>query len=188
MALDIDLDTYSPADADNLGELPAPGRYHARLDSADCNHKSKGGLTGKHLTFVLLTGRAAGYKVEETLWDNGSDDVKTRKAKDRQVRFAKRLGLLVVNGDKLAIAPGKHDFNDCLGAEVVIQIKHEKWESQDKTKSGTQVRMEMFGIWGVEDPEVKDVPKAPGGKSIPMTATSTQPAAAKSQQFDPSEL
>jgi hypothetical protein len=184
MAIDIDLDDYKPGEVDTLGDLPAEGKYHVRLDGAVVDHKAKSGLTGKELTFVILTGRNAGYKVTETLWDNGSDDAKTRKAKDRQVRFGKRLGLFVVAGEKLKIADGKHDFNDCLGTEVVIEVKHEQWESQGK--KGTSLRMTMFGIWGVDDPEVKDVPKA--NRTTVASIKAAEPAKPKAQAFDPNEL
>jgi hypothetical protein len=190
MALGIDLSRYNPNDVDNIGDIPPAGKYHVRLDGAARTRARGTNREGTELSFVLLVGRNKGYTVKETLWDGGDDDAKTQKAHDRTVRFAKRLGLIVVKGDALEYAEGKHDFSDVIGAEAIIKIKHEDWERDGK--KGTACRMEMFGIWSVDDPECKDVPKATGGGStaapVPSSASRTTPAPAKKMQFDPNEL
>jgi hypothetical protein len=165
---DLNLDGIDPNKVDDLpnsGGLVPEGKYHVRLDGAG-DTISSGGTQGTELTFVILTGKNAGQEVKETVWVSDNE-----KAKNRLVRFASRLGLLVRNTktNKYERVKDKHTFQDCIGAEVVIEVAHREYEKKDKSK-GKAANVTFGGIWTVDDKEVKDVPKAKAGTKPPPAA------------------
>jgi hypothetical protein len=158
---DLPLDDINPDTVDQVaksGGLVPPGKYHARLDGAG-DVTSKNGTQGTELTFTILTGTFAGSEVKETIWSSEND-----KAKIRLVLFASRLGLLAVDPKtkKYARVKDKHTFQDCLGAECVIEVSHREYEKRDKTK-GHAAQVTFGGIWKLDDSAVKDVPRAKAG-------------------------
>lgn len=169
---DLDLDSFNPAAVDAVGEaggLIPPGKYHARLEGAALR-TAKTGNSGSELVFTVLAGPFAGTEVKETLW--GGDN---ERNKNKTVLWGHRLGLLAVDPKtkKYVRVEGKTGFEDCLGAEVVIEVVHE----QDKTDPAKKWPRLAFGLWAVDDPKVKDVKKAAAPK--PGAAASPPPPPAK---------
>jgi hypothetical protein len=152
---DLDLDDYNPATVDAVaaagGMIPA-GKYHARLDGS-ADRTAKTGTEGTELVFTILTGPFEGREVKDTLWNGDSD-----AGKNRRVLFGHRLGLLAIDpkSKKYVRVEGKSGFEDCLGAEVVIEVVHEA-DQKDATKKWPRL---AYAIWAVDDAKVKDVPKA----------------------------
>ena len=115
--------------AKNGGLIPE-GKYHARLDGA-ADVTSKQHTQGTELTFTILAGPFAGQEVKETVWTSSND-----KAQNRVALFGARLGALVVDPKtkKYVRSPDKHTFQDCLGAEVVIEVSHREYDKKDGGK------------------------------------------------------
>lgn len=161
----IPLDGINPETVDQVaksgGLIPA-GKYHVRLDGAG-DVTSKEGTTGTELTFVLLTGPFAGQEIKEKLWQS-------EKTVNRCLLFGSRLGLLTVTGDaknkKFNRVKDKRTFQDCLGAEVVVEVAHRDYEKKDGSK-GKAANVTFGGIWTLDDKDVKDVPKAKAGSKPP---------------------
>jgi hypothetical protein len=169
MVDDLDLEGINPNAIDDLpksGGLVPEGKYHVRLDGAGDTSSKTNGTQGTELTFVILTGAHAGQEVKETVWKSDNE-----KAKCRLVLFASRLGLLVRNTktNKFERVKDKNTFQDCRGAEVVIEVVHREYEKKDKSK-GKAANVSFGGIWSVDDKEVKDVPKAKAGSKPPPAA------------------
>jgi len=171
---DLNLDEVNPEAVDAVaksgGVLP-PGKYHARLDGAKDVTSNQKGTPGTELHFTILAGPFAGQEVKMTLWD-------TAGTQNRVVLFASRLGLLRVNPQtkKYERVPGRHTFQDVLGAQVVIETENREYEKKGGGK-GTVPDVTFGGIWSPDDKAVKDVPKAkPGapaaGKPKPAYDTS----------------
>lgn len=170
MALVDDLLGFAPppdqAEKDIAsGGLPPEGLHHARLDGVR-EVTANTGSSGRELELKLLV---HGGTVKETLWISDNE-----KARTRQVIFAHRLGLLKkvqVNGQNAyAKVDGKYDLTNCLGAECIVEIKHEEDTFNDK-KSGkprtiTKAVLSFEGVYTLDDPRVKSVPRAIAG-SVP---------------------
>lgn len=168
---DLGLDNASWDDDDRdlklAGAIPE-GRYHARLTSAA--EKAAGEFVLDELKFEILHGPYKGKVIEEDLFHSGKDDDKTKKAKVKRRTYYHRLGLLTkseVNGEKkYALAPGKHHIRDCIGAEVIIDVKvaDEKWTDKKtgEAKSMKKNRLAYIGVFKLDDPEVANVPRATG--------------------------
>lgn len=156
---DLPLDDINPETVDQVaksgGLIPA-GKYHVRLDGAG-DVTSKSGTPGTELTFVILVGPFAGQEVKETVWVSD-------KAQNRVVLFGARLGALTQDPKtkKYVRAKDKHTFQDCLGAEVVIEVSHREYDKKDGGK-GKAAQVTFGGIWALDDKDVKDVPRAKAG-------------------------
>lgn len=162
------------------GGLIPEGKYHVRLDGAG-DTVSKNNNAGSELTFVILHGPFAGQEVKETLWSSEND-----KAKNRLVLFAHRLGLLKLNEKtkRYERVEGKSGFGDVLGAECVIEVAHREYEKKDKTK-GKAANVTFGGIWKLDDPDVKSVPKA---KPTGTNGASAKPAPTRKPAVDTSGI
>ena len=163
---------------------PPPGKYHVVLDGQRETTAKQSGNAGTELHFKILAAKNAddiGYTIKETLWHAGKDDAATKKMQQRAILFGAKLGLLVKNAKgTYERAKGKSDFADCLGAEAVIEITHEKYKT-DKGKEGTACRMAWGGIYTLADKEAKGVTTA-------KTDGAKVAAAPSRKKFDPSEL
>lgn len=159
---DLDLDGLNPqaveAVAESGGLIPA-GKYHARLEGvAEVTSRQKG-TPGTELHFTILAGPHAGREVKDTLWAGDSEI-----GKNRRVLFAHRLGLLAIDPKtkRYVAIDGRTGLEDCIGAEVVIEVRHEP-DQKDPEKKWARLG---FAVWAVDDPKVKDVPKAGRGKPV----------------------
>lgn len=164
--LDLDINPDTVDEAAKSGGLVPEGKYHVRLDGAG-DSTAKTGTTGTELTFVILTGKLAGKEVKETVWNSDKD-----AGKNRLLLFASRLGLLTRNdkAKKFERVKDRNSFQDCIGAECVIEVVHREYEKKDKSK-GKIANVSFGGIWTVDDKDVKDVPKAKAGtKPAPAPA------------------
>lgn len=163
---------------------PAPGRYHVILDGARETTAKNSGNAGTELHFKIIAAKNpddVGYTIKETLWHTGKDDAATKKMQQRAILFGAKLGLLVKNAKgTYERAKGKSDFTDCLGAQAVIEVGHEKYKT-DKGKEGIACRMSWGGIYTLADKEAKGVIVAKGDGTA-------KPAAPGKKKFDPSEL
>lgn len=182
--IDFDLDDEN-ATADKIeqfqktGGLVPEGKYHVRLDGWKPT-SAQSGLTGEELHYVIASGPFEGAEITDTLWNSDKDG-----AKRRAMLFGHRLGLLVRNGAKFKKAPGKESFADCIGAECVVEVKHEEYVNK-KGKKGIALRITFNGVWGVDDPSVKSLVKAAPAKS--PGAKPDEPAKAPKKKVDTSEL
>lgn len=156
---DFDLDQIDGQQIDTFqqsgGRVP-DGKYHVRLDGVKPG-TTPNGKEYQELTLVIVGGPHAGNEIRETLW--ASDKPAGVK---RLVLFGSKLGLLVRGeGGKFKKAEGKYSLGDCLGAEVVVEVKAEDWAKGDKR--GTRLAVTFAGIWSVNDPAVKSVAKGKAG-------------------------
>jgi len=166
---DFDLDQYDEKSIETFqktgGRLPK-GRYHVTLYGVK-PHTAKSNSTGTELTFRVIAGPCAGMDISEIIWDSETD-----AGRRRAILFGSRLGLLVrkQGGSGWALAPGKHDFGDCIGTDCVIEVQDETFTRKDNS-TGTKSRVSFNGIWPTNDPEVRSVPKAkPGTTPAPAPA------------------
>lgn len=166
------------------------GKYHVRLDGSR-NVDANSGSTGVELVFVTLAGPHAGAEVKETIWNakEDADDAKRATARNRLMLFGHRLGLLKQGaGGVLKKVEGLSDFGDVHGAEVVIEVKNEKNISKKDGKEYTNARVTFNGIFPVNDPKCKDVPKGKPTTAATKPASKTAPAKGGKKTLDPSEL
>jgi hypothetical protein len=164
MFADLPLNDVNPETVDALGAsggLLPEGKYHARLDGAAPVTSRTSGNDGTELTFCVLAGPFAGQEVKETLWVSD-------KTTNRVVLFGARLGALKVDPatKKYVPAEGKNTFQDCLGAEVVIEVCHREYTKKDNTK-GKAANITFGGIFDVNDKAAKDVVKLKAGATKP---------------------
>lgn len=162
--LNIGADT--PLDADETekqvmaGGLVPEGYHHAVLEG--CREvAAHNGSKGRELCFKIVAGAGRGMEVKDTVWFS-------EKATKRAVIIGHRLGVLkkVTGPDGkntfVEATPGR-DFTDALGASVVIDVKHEPDEytnEKGKKIQVTRCRLSFEGVLPLDDPRVKDVPKA----------------------------
>lgn len=189
---DLGLDTANWDNDDKgialAGAIPE-SKYHARL--VHVAERMAGEYTIDELKFEILHGPYAGKLIEEDLFHTGKDAEKTEKAKVRRRTYYHRLGLLEkteVNGEKkYTLADGKQHLRDCLGNECIIDVKVADEEFEVKKDGvGTGVRRKIkknklayIGVYKLDDPEVKAVPRAKGGSAPPVA----KPAASVSNDL-----
>jgi hypothetical protein len=164
------------------GMLPPEGLHHAILDGyRACTAHS--GSHGYELTFKILGGSHKGTEVKETLWASDKE-----QGKNRMMIFAHRLGLFtkVTENGKSVYKPveGKSDFVHCTGAEVIIDVKHEKWEKDGK--SGTKAILTFEGLMPLDDKRAAKVER--GAKPAAGSAAAVAGAASKATQKSFSDL
>ncbi len=103
----------------------AAGRHRARLESS--REISNARYPGYELTFRLVGGPHDGHLVTENLWVVAGAKRTARRAMDRVMLFMRVLGAIEkINRDGqdyFSPVPGKRDFNDCVGAECVIDVE-----------------------------------------------------------------
>jgi len=164
-----------------LGSVIPEGKYHARLVHAA--ERQAGGYTIDELKFEILHGPYKGKVIEDDLFHTGTDAQKTEKAKLKRRSYYHRLGLLTkseVNGEKkYTLTPGKNHIRDCLDVQVIIDVvaQEESWEDK-KTGANRKMmknKLSYFGIYKLDDPKVKDVPRATGTPAPITSATKPAP-------------
>lgn len=164
------------------GDLPPEGVHHAVLTSVGPIPNCDG--RGWKMLFEIIAGPGKGATVEDVLWkpkgENEKNDAGTR---NRILLFGHRLGLLKkVQGkdgkESTVEVEGKHDFCDCLGATVFIEVHHEKeqYEKHGKAREITKAKLTFAGLLGADDKKVKGVAVAAG------SAAATAAKAAAGQQ------
>ena len=183
---DFDLSDYAPDSVEAVaaaGGMVPPGKYHVRLDGASDGRIGKSGNPSTDLEYTILTGPFAGKTVKDSVWHPAKGD--NGPSANRFVLVAHRLGLFGVNPKtkRYELVKGKDGFGSCLGAEVVIEVNHRTYTREDKSE-GKAVNVTFGGIYAVNDPKVKDVPKAAAGAKVVAQAK----AAATDKKFDPNEL
>lgn len=163
-------------DADALGErmeaggMVPEGLYPVRLEGAKNITSKQKETPGYELTFVILSGAFKGSQVTDTLWRTDNP-----RSRDRIALFGHRLGLLKrdENG-KLVPIPGKGEFIDVLDVEVLIEVEHEEYEREDKSK-GHKARLAFGGIYTADDAKALEKLKA----QVPGAAGAAGAAKAK---------
>lgn len=149
---DIDLGKVEKNMSNN--GLPAEGWHHAVL--VGCKKgQANSGTEFRELVFKILAGDSVGREVKESLF-------LSPKTKDRQLLFMMRLGVVgrkEVGGKTVATRiAGREDFTDVLGAQCLIEVKHEEYTKTDG-KKGTKAILSFGGLAEVADPKHKGVPK-----------------------------
>lgn len=187
-ALGINTAAYKPAAVESSmesGGIPAEGKHHAILDGFRLANANSG-ASGRELTFKIIGGPSRGLTVKETLWNPNPDlpdsDERKQKSVSRILLFAHRLGVVNKKGDGANAvyedAPGVTDFSDRFGAEVVIEVHHEEYERKDGKGKGKAAKLTFGGIFCVNDPKVKDVPRGSAAGMASSQTTAAPPAAA----------
>ena len=133
----------------------------------------------RELKFKIVAGAGKGFEVKESLWN--SDEA---KGKNRVLLFGYRLGVLQRVGEKLAPIPGKNDFGDVIGAQVVIDIKHKtrEYEKDGEKRKTTDAIFSFEGVLALDDPRCEKVVKASGAQMA--AGVSSAPAAMPKPKFD----
>lgn len=170
--LNINLDTVNANEVEESmksGGIAAIGLHHAVLDG--CREvQANSGSQGYELRFKILAGPSKGCEVKESLWVSEKE-----KAKQRVLLFMHRLGLLTkihkAGQDHYAPVAGKSELSQCIGKEVVIDVKeHEAREYQGKTY--TDARLSFEGVLELGDKRCEKVPRGKpgdGGTSAGVT-------------------
>lgn len=178
-ALGIDSDELAKLNPDHVeqdvesGGVVPEGKYHAMIVGVGDREAKETGNSGAELEFEILTGPYKGAHVKDTIWKS-----EKQKGKNRALLFAHRLGLLtttVVNGVKqYAPVEGKTGWADVFGTQCIIDVTIEEYDQKDKSgqktgKKGKSNRLEFAGVYRLDDPKVKDVPRAGGTVAPPTT-------------------
>jgi hypothetical protein len=132
--LDVDADS-AESGGQKSGSWLGVGKHEVTLEKVlDATAKSSGN-TGSELWFRS----ASGDLHRETLWNSASAASKARIA-----TLGERLGMLVKEGKKFKLAPGKKTLSDCVGARVVIELFA---DAKDARQDGTpRVKLAWVGI------------------------------------------
>lgn len=183
---DLDLGEYSPEavekEMETGGRLP-PGKYHVELIRVGETTATQRGIMQIPLTFRVLAGPCQGQTHTERLNDfvNGTNEDAKKKSNNRYLLFGSRLGLVSTAGGKYAKV--KAGWVDCVGADCVIEIKHEPKKINNVVVPGEFYANVTFGgVYNLTDPKVKDVPRGVPG-SRPAAGATAQPAG-----YDTSDL
>jgi hypothetical protein len=161
---ELDLTGLTEDDLESDGRC-APGRYHIQF--TDAAHDAKSQLPCVRLKYTILAGTdpsAVGTVLEERLYFS-------EKAKKRAAIFAKRLGLID------ASAFGKRsslDWSGAVGQQAIVEIHEEEYDKKDGGKAKSS-KITFAGIWPIDDPRTKDVPRGkvpdtPNGKAASKKA------------------
>lgn len=168
------VDLNAAEKAIESGGLCPEGVHHAVLETAG-EKTLDNGSKKRVLTFKVLAGPGKDAEVEDDVWlpSEGQDAGKKKKTQNRLTIFMHRLGLLKtkIGGDgkeHLAEVEGKHDFVDCIGTTVFIEVKHEEEAWKDK-KTGTdrKAMKAKLTFEGVLKPDDKKCQGVPTGKAPP---------------------
>lgn len=136
LEFDLDVDAESAeSGGQKSGAWLGVGKHEVTLEKVlDATAKSSGN-TGSELWFRS----ASGDLHRETLWNSASETSKARIA-----TLGERLGMLVKEGKKYKLAPGKKTLSDCVGARVVIELFA---DAKDARQDGTpRVKLAWVGI------------------------------------------
>lgn len=142
---------------------PLPGRYHVAIIHAEEKGSKKKGTPGLELEFkVIVNGLAPDNTVTSGQADRtiplflsfiGGDDSKTQTCINRVIRLALCCGVLRPGEAK------EPDWSEALGRELVIEVENQEYESDGKTRNGSQIS--FLGFWSLGNKEVANVPKDP---------------------------
>lgn len=167
---ELDMTEYTQEDVDSVGAgqfVDRPGWYHAICEKVE--HKDDGQKSPSYaFTFRVLAGKPDGQK-GATITDHLYLTPKTR---DRQVLFAKRLGLI---GNQHAGKAVSIDWDNAIGRQVAIQVVEEEIERNGQKSGEKRCKLAFNGIHTLDDPKVKDVPR----DAAAVAATGQRPAASQ---------
>lgn len=127
---------------------PAPGRYHVVIKHVDESFQKADAVI---VEFEILAGTVPGQEGmthTERLW------MKDGNSTDQHLRFALVAGI---------IQPGTEaevSFQHAVGRQMVIGLDKRKSKKDDKEY--TNIADYGMAIWGLNNPEVSDVPRMPG--------------------------
>jgi hypothetical protein len=137
-------------DADSVEKqgLPA-GWYIAMVDKVRKDEKSSALL----VRFVVKAGDHEGAEITERLWGpRGDDREKDKKAIDRRIMIAKRLGMIPENAWG---ANAKVDWEEATGRVCAIQVK--KTARKDDAGNVTEyTNVDYGGVYPVDDQRVPE--------------------------------
>ena len=174
LGFDLNTDVETLENYAKSGGLVPEGNYHVRLAGAKTVTSKQKGLPGHELHFEILGGPSTGQEVKETLWEAGADstDKQRTAANNRLLIFGLRLGLLRKKADgKIEFTPGKQDFSDVIGAEAIIEVKHEEYKKEDGGK-GKSAKVPFTGIHYLTDPIAKTAVKGSSAAGVTPSKSS----------------
>lgn len=178
-----ELDLGGFKDEEDLSGMPLvpPGKYHVRVTDV---REGKGKTPAVVLRYQILAGtdpQAIGMYQEDNVF-------LTDSAIKRVALVALRLGLISRGdlGKKVNV-----NWLQAYGRELIVEIHDEEFERKDGTKGHTS-KVTFGGVWDLNHPEVKDVPRAavssPAGNGQGGTTTSQTKAATAASQDDFSDI
>jgi hypothetical protein len=133
---------------------PAPGRYHAVVKYVDDSFaKTYGEKNNQALIveFQILAGTVPG---QENLTHKEMMFLRDGGPTDQHLRFALVTGLMQAGTE------ADVNFQNAVGRQLIIAL--EKNTSKKDSKEYTNLAEYGMAMWGLNNPEVKDVPRLPG--------------------------
>ena len=151
---EIPLDEVDPENIGVGGNFPAPGKYHVEVTQVDPDTTSSGGKPQMKVEYEILAGDVEGQE-GKTQYDYYA---KTPKAFPRALQFAIAAGLTTkeeLSAAKTAGTAPRIPFGMAIGRQLCVEIVEEEYEGKTRNKV-------QFGLWHLNDPEAKDIPKNAG--------------------------
>lgn len=136
-------------ETDFKGFVPVePGLYHAFIADAVTAEENER-VNADNVTFQVITGKVPGQEGRQVRGGYFRDK-ETNEFQDQHVRLALATKFMLP-GQEVAEFSVKH----LIGRQCVIRVTQRK----DGDKTYTDVGNRGFDVWGVDNPEVADVPK-----------------------------
>ncbi len=132
-------------------DFPDAGQYHVQVNTLDEDAVSQGGSPQMAVEYEILSGNPAGQE-GKTQRDYFA---KSAKAIKRALMFAVAAGLITKDEITAAREAKKNlaiDYTAAVGRQLCIEIIKEEYEGKTRNKV-------QFGIWHLDDPAAKDIPK-----------------------------
>ncbi len=171
--VEFPVDEYDP---ENLagGNYPPPGRYHFDVTAVIGDLVSSKGNPQIRLDCEVLAGTPAGQE-GKFIKDYMS---LTKEARSRCLQFAVAVGLVtkeeLIQAKATGIAP-KIDFDLAVGRQFCGEVVADEFQGRVTSKI-------QFGMWHVDDPEAKDIPKN-AGKLAQLGTPATDPLVSTGEDF-----
>lgn len=154
-SFDFDLEDTSPEELESGGKIQ-PGWYRAVVESVDEDLKARTQCTV--FQFKILAGaETSGFnsrKHFERLYESDSDDPQKQKfARQHQMLFAKRLGL--IREDHWGAKRANGDFVDSIGTEVFLLFTLQKVKQDGQPTGEMRCQMAYDGLYPANETDPK---------------------------------
>lgn len=152
-----DLSNTTMGEIEAVAGRLAPGWYKAKVASINVDEHGT-----VHLTFEVIGGTYAGFRITERVRHGGSnaDPDKAKKIHGRRQLFAKRLGLITETS-----ASVKFSWLDAADRQAWIDVREAKG-----SEGGTFLQLDWAGVYPLDDEKVPQWVRE--GKPAPEAAAS----------------
>lgn len=157
MPVTYDVDLTEAESLDEVGKagnyLAAEGMFHVEIEDVSPEDDGKKSPAVRFDLRVL-----AGTDPSQVGKTHKERLYMTEKNKPRIGLFAKRLGLIgpADCGKRVSV-----DWEAAKGRQCIVKVKKDSY-TKDDGSSGTSYKVDYAGLYDLNDPEVKNVPKASG--------------------------